>query len=1230
MAFEGDLTNLGLADIFQTLSMNRQSGTLVVRYGETERRFHFTDDGVSLLTSRSARRFRLGNLLVGMGKLSDGDLRVAVLKQERAKDAKLGDILVQTGLVKQEDISEACRYQAAEEIYDSFNWKSGKFQFLEGANAGPSGGPGPFAEFFFNVTDVVMEAARRMDEFSLTLQRIGDQQEFFIRVDGAKPDPEKVGRPALALLETLDGTSAVTQVFEEFYLSPFDTAQAFVALLDNSLIRPTTPDELEAGAAPFLERKDFAPAARMLARAVHGRPQDAGLLKRLADAESAAGSRKEASVTLARLGELHRTEGRSIEATEALRAAVEQDSRNETAYEQLMDVYVALEQMDRAEDACREAARLLSDDRNFDGSLRLLDRGLASMPESVGLRIQRGNALLALGRREEGMAEMDAAAQTLEARKDRGQLLLGVYRKLLQLDPDRKDLKDRIDAILAGEKARIQRKKFLRIGAAAAGVAALMLAYMFRPLSASEKLDRAEAIIKADGAMDEAEALVAEVLRGAEEGSEDRLNADTLLQQLVTRKQAPERAKRVAAFKKVIEDEYANPAAALSEQMKLAEAIQKNLQAYERVKGPESDPLRGVKDFEDLLKWSQEQVRSSVRASKTMLLRELADIQATMTNVEAVKLDRADDARKRDVYAATTKALAMKGRVDWPATLLALQNAEEVVGATEGVRLTDLASSVEDLDQYYKTLDTTHKQASAMVQGIELQEGFRLTLEEVAAAKGRGDLDGAVRQCQEFLDRCAAFRAGEPREFFAPLVETVLEAPGRERRIRETMKSLEGTRSGITRAEELRKAGRLQEAFDLLRKTLLEAQDIDLRVTVELPVRVTTTPPGATVTVTRPELKPIKVGVADPSREFTYPYTGVTEVRLELAGFEPHVIRLKGLPADTTAVLAVHLQRNLRWQKDAGAAVESTPAIVGKSVVVASRAGVVRVFALDSGDEAFQLDTKHASGVRGGIVSDGSRAYFAGADGEAFALDVAARKFAWQVRLPSSAATRPALVGDLVVFADEQGHLVALRRADGSPAWSLTLGSAAMSRPVSIAGSVLLGLADGALVCVGGDGKERWRRPLSGPALAPPTADGDGGVLAGTDAGTLERLSLADGSVRWVADLGGNSHVAPALRPDGIRVLTTQGTVVRVSLAEGKVLGSTSVGVGTDGGALEAGGVLYAGSSSGSLVAYDLALDRVRWVYSATGPIKASPAAVEGFLIVALADGAGRVLALEP
>ncbi len=309
MAFEGDLTNLGLGDIFQTLGMNRQSGTLVVNHKGVERRFYFSDDGVSLLTSRNARRFKLGNLLVGMGRLSEDDLKVAVLKQERAKGTKIGDLLIQTEMVTDEDIKEACRYQAAEEIYDSFNWKSGKFQFLEGANAGPEGGPGPFAEFFFDVTDVIMEAARRTDEFQMNMDRIGDPSEFLVRNEATPLDETVHGRAAMLLHKTLDGTLNVEAVFNEFYLSPFDTSEAFIRLVDQNLIHPMTAEDLRTTAQPFLESKDWDRVIPVVNRALHHLPEDRELLQSLILAQSESGLRKDASKTLTILAKVQHSGG---------------------------------------------------------------------------------------------------------------------------------------------------------------------------------------------------------------------------------------------------------------------------------------------------------------------------------------------------------------------------------------------------------------------------------------------------------------------------------------------------------------------------------------------------------------------------------------------------------------------------------------------------------------------------------------------------------------------------------------------------------------------------------------------------------------------------------------------------------------------------------------------------------------------------------------------------------
>ena len=102
MALGGDLRNINLADIFQTLSMNRQIGTLVVRNGVKEKRVYFSGTGVSLCSGRTIPGFRLGRYLVGTGKVAEEDLRIALEEQRRTGDggARLQiETLVDAGLV---------------------------------------------------------------------------------------------------------------------------------------------------------------------------------------------------------------------------------------------------------------------------------------------------------------------------------------------------------------------------------------------------------------------------------------------------------------------------------------------------------------------------------------------------------------------------------------------------------------------------------------------------------------------------------------------------------------------------------------------------------------------------------------------------------------------------------------------------------------------------------------------------------------------------------------------------------------------------------------------------------------------------------------------------------------------------------------------------------------------------------------------------------------------------
>src|ERR1700733_4856935 len=96
MAFEGDLSNLSLGDVLQTIAMSRQVGTFVIR-GEEERRLGCGPSGVSLLSSRSSLGLRMGAVLCGTGKVTKEQLDHALKVQRRRRDVQLGAILVEAG-----------------------------------------------------------------------------------------------------------------------------------------------------------------------------------------------------------------------------------------------------------------------------------------------------------------------------------------------------------------------------------------------------------------------------------------------------------------------------------------------------------------------------------------------------------------------------------------------------------------------------------------------------------------------------------------------------------------------------------------------------------------------------------------------------------------------------------------------------------------------------------------------------------------------------------------------------------------------------------------------------------------------------------------------------------------------------------------------------------------------------------------------------------------------------
>ncbi len=841
-----------------------------------------------------------------------------------------------------------------------------------------------------------------------------------------------------------------------------------------------------------------------------------------------------------------------------------------------------------------------------------------------------------MGRKEDGAKEMAEIALGMEERKADRKVLLGIYRKLEQIEPDNRQFQEKVQALLAGEKAREVRKKFLRMGVVAAGVGALVVGWVAWPKSAAKRLVDVEALIAqnspyegAKEAYDAALVTVDKVLSSAGPGSELETRAKKAHAVIELRRTAKERVAKVEDLRKAIQEEILKPADDLLAKTDYPGAIRKLVEMKGRLTDSAASALQGP-EMEAMSKALKEEVRQRLLKPADLLKADWKAVQTALGMVSSVDIQKADDAKQREVYENAGSALKARDRGDWKATVDALTEAVRKLGEMDGIRISDLRHYIEEMENSFSSLEDGYHQAHAAVSLREVRVLYSRSTQAVKEAKAQGDLPKGITACEEFLARCDALRRLEPKKYFAPVVERLFDVLKLDVEVRDILTSLRTTRDGLDRAKRSEENGDLQGSFETLRSTIAAALDVNFQGLALLPLRIESRPPGAQVKVTLPGQEVLEVGKTP--FLLRYPYQGRTLVQVEMKGFEPALIERNGIDQDRTASVVVDLQRSLRWRSMAGAAVEGRPGITPDLVLVATRGGLFRAFSREDGGEKFQLKTDHLSGISSGILVEGGNAYFGGNDGEAFAVDVAKQAFRWRKKTEGPATATPVAVdGGIVAFADSDGRVYGLKAGDGAQAWRAELGSPPSGDLFTSGGLVLAGANDNRLVAYKGlDGTVAWTAKLPGPpvTVAP---DGAGGLLVATEASTLTRLKASDGTESWTAKTGSPVRGRITVRSDGILAVTATGMVLRITAADGREAAKPApLGRNLDGGCSVLGDTLYASGAGGVLIAWDLRAGKVLWQLTDLGLLRGEPAVAEGILVVAAAGSGGPVLVLDP
>ena len=130
---QGKITHFSIPDIFQLISSQGKSGSLTISCDDRASVFFFSDGRIAdvqpvALPGREERSL-LGMMLRDAGYLTDGELKRVLEARGKGGGKKIGEILVDRGIVPKEIVSRYLVLQIKECLFDVLTYRDGDYKF---------------------------------------------------------------------------------------------------------------------------------------------------------------------------------------------------------------------------------------------------------------------------------------------------------------------------------------------------------------------------------------------------------------------------------------------------------------------------------------------------------------------------------------------------------------------------------------------------------------------------------------------------------------------------------------------------------------------------------------------------------------------------------------------------------------------------------------------------------------------------------------------------------------------------------------------------------------------------------------------------------------------------------------------------------------------------------------------------------------------------------------------
>lgn len=440
MGFAGELTTIGLSEVFQNVAFNRLTGVLTVTERDRRASVCLEDGTIRAFRPEGERPLDYVAIAERAHAASADTLRQAA---RRLRRRTLKEALRAIAKFDEDRFDAAVQAAIKEEIILLFSWREASFVFEEGrAQQGAFDREQIDCHVALDPHVVIVEAARRVDEWDAISNQVRTETDIFLP---SKPLDDHAPAAWREVVSRLDGTRDVRRLVDELPFGRFEVLRHVAALSEQGFIVRAEPAQLCALARVAEEQRDIDRAVRQLEAALAMDPSHLEARHELIRLYERAGRRAEAAGEYKRLG-------RAQEAAQDPKGALESYAKATglVPYDvEALERIVAIHEPGDPKEHMRAGLRLaeaLSSQQLLDEALEVYKKLLARDQESVVLRESLAATYIKLHESKLAARELLFLAQRAWDKKDYDRAL-NYYRNTLAVDRECEEAGKRIDEI---------------------------------------------------------------------------------------------------------------------------------------------------------------------------------------------------------------------------------------------------------------------------------------------------------------------------------------------------------------------------------------------------------------------------------------------------------------------------------------------------------------------------------------------------------------------------------------------------------------------------------------------------------------------------------------------------------------------------------------------------------------------------------------------------------------